>query len=269
MKEISLNFGAIKESVLRYSANQFLNEDKETVSGFAEEIQNNEILKKQYLIYKIFENAKPFTKDHLAERFINQSFRLFEGLDWKDILKTNEYVRVKFLGESHVSSTSGKDELFNSINTLIESRCHAINPTEDQEAYEVVLNYIMRPALEEVIEPEQVNESTENPKIGSWKFVTSLAVNNFNKRYEHLNEGDRSLLKVLLSPSNHKTNYLEDLKLENIALIEKLIESGSEELEVAALGNFRQKLDKIDSQDIAQIDEAIISCFELKEILSK
>ena len=29
MKEISLNFGAIKESVLRYSANQFLNENNE------------------------------------------------------------------------------------------------------------------------------------------------------------------------------------------------------------------------------------------------
>lgn len=269
MKEISLNFGAIKESVLRYSSKQFLNEEKETVGNFAEEIKNDPILKKQYLIYKIFENVKPFTKEHLAERFINQSFRLFEGVKWGDLLETNEAMRAKYLGENHVGSSSGKDDLYNSIHTLIESKCGPIDPTADQEAYEAILNFIMESPESEEKEEAELNESSENPKVGSWKFVTNLAVNNFNKRYEHLNESDQSMLKVLLAPGNHKANYLEDLKQENLSIIENLLSEGQGDIESSALENFKQKLEKIDSQNITQLDDAIISCFELKETLSK
>jgi hypothetical protein len=270
MKEISLNFGAIKESALRYSSKQFLNENKHTVNDFAKEIQSNPILKKQHLIYKIFENAKPFTKEHLAERFINQSFRIFEGLKWKDIQDANEALRKKFLGENHVGSTSGKDEIYNAINTLIESKCHSIDPVADQQAYETVLVFIMESpeeSPEEQKTEEELNETQEHPKVGSWKYITNLAVTNFNKRYEHLEEEDRKLLKVLLSPNSYKSNYLEDLKQENLGKIESMLSENPSATEAEALQNFKSKLEKIDSQKTTQMDEAIISCFELRSVL--
>ena len=77
MRMISMNFGAIKDSVSRLCSNELIRESKsKTFEVFTERVKNNPIMHKQYLAYKNFEECKSFKKERLAERFINQNLSL-------------------------------------------------------------------------------------------------------------------------------------------------------------------------------------------------
>ena len=88
MKNISLNFGSIKDTIFRYSSKTIINEGKTSsfVDLFVEELKKKPILKLQYLIYKNLENAN-FKKEYLAERYLNQNINLIKDYNWNDILK--------------------------------------------------------------------------------------------------------------------------------------------------------------------------------------
>ena len=85
-------------------------------------------------------------------------------------------------------------------------------------------------------------EKEDYPNILSWKFITNLAVSNFNKRYSHLNENEKKLLKVLLSSEDKKINYLADLKNENLNQIDKTLNSDIENETEKLLINFKEKI---------------------------
>ena len=88
MKNISLNFGSIKDTVFRYSSKTIMSEGKNStfVDLFINEVKNNPILKIQYLIYKNLENSN-FQKEYLAERYLNQNINLVKDCDWNDKLR--------------------------------------------------------------------------------------------------------------------------------------------------------------------------------------
>ena len=83
-------------------------------------------------------------------------------------------------------------------------------------------------------------------------------------RSSHLNENEKSLLKILLSTEENKANHLEDLKKENLELINSIIKSEDDGENVKVLMNFRSN---IESNMNENIDESIIHLAELKETL--
>ncbi len=209
MKETSLNFGAIKETVVKIASNEILQENfkKATLSKFKKALQETSIFKKQYLVFKNFEDCKPFSKESLAERFINQNMKLFKGENWNNILNENKRIRLDILGESHVEANPEKFELFENIHTIIEATTKPdyFNVIKEQEAYDFLINYLTRDAIQEGTVSE---ETQENPEFG-WDFITKIAVSNFNKRYAHLTESEQDILGKLLSDYENKKNYLQ------------------------------------------------------------
>ena len=266
MKEISLNFGAIKDSILRLTSGEMVQENfkQGTLTKFNKALKESSILKKQYLVFNNFEKCKPFKKENLAERFIGQNTKLFEQDSWEKILSENKALRIELLGDSHVEASNRNGKLFESIHILIESsaRKNFINIQKEQEAYDFVLSYLMR----ESTEPSK--EEAENPELG-WDYITKMAVSNFNERYEHLNEAEHELLRVLLSTPDKKINYLNDLNEENKKNISKLIkENRSDKNKTDILKSFQEKLGKLNlSED--KLDETIISLIELRESLEE
>lgn len=268
MKDISYNFGAIRDTVVKLSTAEILREEKSpTLLRFTEALSKIPVLKKQHLIFKNIQNSKVFEKERLAERFLAQNLQLFKNERWDVVLRENKKLRKELLDDIHVQSKTD-DKLFESINTLIES---VTNPNfvefdKEQEAYEYVISHLTRPAINE---SEKSPEKEDGPSVlnNSWKFITKMAVNNFNERYGHLNEEEKKVFNILISDENTKRNYLESLKNENIELIDKKISEEGLHENIEILKEFRKKIENMKNVNFVNIDECILSCIELKEEL--
>lgn len=275
MKQTTVNFGAIKDTIYKFAGKNLISEIQEggitILNAFMKEIKENSILKKQYLVYKNFEDGS-CKKERLAERFIAENLKLIEGVDWNELLKTNKQIRLGLLENCHVEGNSSKQDLYESIHVLIKSVTQQgfDEVQKSQEAYDYVVDYLLKERKNTT--PETIQEETEYPKFLSRKFITNLAVNKFNERYSHLQENEKSLLKTLLSPVENKKNYLIDLKEENLSKINHVISSDKsiDEKTSSALNGFKSKIESINEGNITldELDDAIINLSELKEELN-
>lgn len=271
MKDISYNFGAIRDSIARLSSGELMKENKSvTLEKYVSKTAASPDLKKQQLIYKNIQECKPFPKERLAERFLNQNLSMFKNSDWNEILFENKQLRYDLLGApdvSHVVANDNNGKLFEAINTLIESvtKKGFADFEAEGEAYEFVLEHLTR----EVSEEEVSEEKEDSPALKeAWKFVTKLAVNNFNERYEHLNESEKEVLSVLLSNDKSKVEYLEEIKKESVELIDSLLEE-TDKINHDVLIDFKEKIGNMKEVAPGTIDECILECIDLKQTLNE
>jgi hypothetical protein len=132
---------------------------------------------------------------------------------------------------------------------------------DENKAYEYVINYLTKKESNNIQENTTNSEENEIPKLLSWKYVTELAVNSFNDRYAHLSESEQNLLKILMSDSDYKKNYLQDLKQENLNLINGLLIKESDDEVKGNLTKFKNKIQVLKEDNV---DESIINLYELK-----
>ena len=105
--------------------------------------------------------------------------------------------------------------------------------------------------LEKLLKKLHLQKKDDAPLLkGAWRYITKSAVNNFNERYEHLNKSEKDVLSVLMSGDNHKVEYLEDIKNENIKLIDSLLESDVDKMNHDVLIDFKSKVEGIGSVSI-------------------
>lgn len=271
MKEnTSFNFGAIRDTVARISAAELMKEEKsQTLEKFLTTVKKSPALTKQHYIYKNIESAKPFSKERLAERFIAQNLQLLNNERWDNIVAENKKVRKELLDDIHISSKFD-EKLAENINTLIESVTKpGFNDFEkEQDAYEYVLKHLTRPVLSE---GEKSSEKTDNPKLidKSWEFITKLAVNNFNERYQHLNEEEKKVFQVLISDEKAKVSYLTQIKDENIEKLQAMLSEEKDPKVIDLLNSFKTKVEGMNNINFVNVDECIISNLELKDTLTK
>jgi len=271
MKDVSYNFGAIRDSVARLSSMELMKEsESKTLNTFVKKTQESPNLKKQQLIFKNIQECKPFEKERLAERFINQNLNMFRNSDWQEMLRENMAVRKELLGNPDISHVQAKEDgpLFEAINTLIESVTNPAfsNFEEEAKSYEMIVSHLTR----EVVEEGTSSEKDDAPVLkGAWRYITKSAVNNFNERYEHLNESEKNVLAVLMSGDNNKSEYLEDIKNENIKLINSLLESDVDKMNHDVLIDFKSKVEGIGAVPFNEIDDYILECIDLKQTLEE
>jgi hypothetical protein len=273
-ENISFNFGAIRDTITRLSSAELIREQKSvTLDKFLSEIKKSPILTKQQFVFKNIETAKPFTKERLAERFIAQNMQLFKNEKWNNITTENKKIRRELLNDMHIESKLD-NKLAESINTLIEFNSNSIQSDfgkdieREIEAYDYVIKHLTR----SVNESDYSKEKEDNPKLNeSWKFITKVAVNNFNDRYEHLNEDEKKVFSVLIADEKTKISYLSEIKDQNLKMISQLLEtkvdldSDSKEL----LEGFKDKLMNMKNVNFVNIDEYILSNLELQSYISE
>lgn len=268
MKNISYNFGAIRDSIARLSSMELIKENKsETLNSFIKKTNSSPNLKKQQLIYKNIQECKPFSKERLAERFLNQNLSMFNNSNWQDILKENMSIRKEYLGNPDVSHVEAKKDgvLFEAINTLIESVTNKSfsNFEGESKAYELVVQHLSR---EEVLEENMSKEVDDAPSIGdAWKYITKSAVNNFNERYEHLNESEKEIISILMS--DNKREYFNDIKNESIKTINSILESDIDKINYDLIIDFKSKVENMNNISESELDDCILECVDLKQTL--
>jgi hypothetical protein len=273
-QNISFNFGAIRDTITRLSAVELVREQKSiTLEKFLKEIKQSPTLIKQQFVFKNIESAKPFTKERLAERFIAQNMQLFKNEQWNKITSENKRIRKELLDDIHIESRMD-NKLAESINTLIEFNSNAIHSDlnkeiqREVEAYDYVVNYLTRT----VNESEYSKEKEDNPKLNeSWKFITKVAVNNFNDRYEHLNEEEKKVFSVLVADEKTKIAYLNELRQQNLKTLSQILETKSDIDSDAKelLENFKSKLINMQNVNFVNIDEWILSNIELQSYINE
>lgn len=273
-QNISFNFGAIRDTVTRLSAVELVREQKSiTLDKFLKEIKQSPALTKQQFVFKNIESAKPFTKERLAERFIAQNMQLFKNEQWNNIKSENKRIRKELLDDLHIESKID-NKLAESINTLIEFNSNATHLDlskeiqREVEAYDYVVNYLTRT----VNESEYSKEKEDNPKLNeSWKFITKVAVNNFNDRYEHLNEEEKKVFSVLVADEKTKIVYLNELRQQNLKTLSQILETKSDIDSDAKelLENFKSKLINMQNVNFVNIDEWILSNIELQSYINE
>jgi len=269
MSEISYNFGAIRDSIMKLSASELIKESKsKTLDSFMNLVKENPILHKQHLIYKNLQESKTFEKERLAERFLNQNLQLFATDKWESILSENKKIRRELLDDNHVEARKDS-KLCESINIMIESitKGPRFNDFEkEQSAYEYILAHLTRPSINE----SQVSgEKNDSPKLvgDAWKFITKMAISNFNERFKHLNESEKQAFKILTSDNKTKNNYLQALKEENIVLIDNKLKLENDDKTIDLLNTFKNKLINLKEVGQDKLDESIMSCLELNQKL--
>ena len=137
---------------------------------------------------------------------------------------------------------------------------------KEQEAYEYIISHLTRPAINESQISQEKNDS---PKLvgDAWKFITKMAISNFNERFKHLSESEKNAFKILVADNNTKTNYLQALKEENINLINDKLKTESDNKTIEVLNTFKSKLLSLNNVKQDKLDESIVSCLELIEKL--
>ena len=266
----TLNFGAIKDSILRFSAQKLIKEQKENsiLKDFLSEVKSKPLFKIEYLIYKNLEEGF-YKKTNLAERYINENLNLIRKFNWNETIQEHKVLRKKYFPEEYIlSANKDRAELYENIATLIESVSKpgytSINKSE--EAYDFVLTYLTTERA--VIKEEKEIENTDMPNMFSWKYMTKKAVSNFNSRYSHLNESEQKLLKVLLQDESEKRLYLEGLINETLDLISNAKQNLNEGIH-EELNKFETKIKSIKINETKNIDDDILNLEDLKEHLTK
>lgn len=274
MEDTNLNFGAIKDSILRTSSKEMINEgESKTVKDFKEQISKRPSLQKQYYIYKNIEKTKPFSKERLAERFLKQNLELVKGLNWEeDIIKENKKIRNNMISHEDVRPYDDKKQLFEDVHTLIEASTKEefYDIQKEQEAYERVIDHLMTNKEDDKdnIQEEENKEKSDEPNE-PWEYITKIAADNFNERYEHLNETEKKIFNILISDNNKKSNFLKDTIEESNNILGKIKNDENYKEHSEMMEDFSKKLKRIDENDTTNLDENILYCVELKETLEE
>lgn len=266
----TLNFGALKDSITKKAGIEMARDNRNaTLVNFMEAVKKSPVLKKQFLLYKNFEKTKPFESLRLAERFIEQNLQMISGVAWEQLQHENAHLRQNLLGgpdEATVMAAKGNEQLFENLNTIIESKLNRNFKHYDQDAkaYGALVEHLTR-----ALPQEEMNEEKERPELDKmWRFVTKNALNYFNERYAALDEDERALFKVLISESQDKREGVARLREELKGILEGKIKTAKGHEDLVILESFRDKVAKEVPEDKMMSDDYIISCFELKQTLS-
>jgi hypothetical protein len=273
MKMTSLNFGVLKESIAKKASVELTRGyEGDTLMRFMETVKKSPTLKKQHFVYKNIEMAKPFKKENLAERFLNQNLNLIQGLKWHKITAENLKLRTDLLGapdKSTVTAREDKRGLYESINTLIESHTNTAFTGMESEAraYGDIIAHLTRETVEEA---DSSDEISNHPKLGKvWEYITKNAVSNFNERFSHLNEDEQQLFRVLTAEGEQRISYVKALREETMNNLKKKLDEATQREDVTLLETFKNKLTQEISNEILVSDEYIFHVADLNQTLKK
>lgn len=183
-----INFGKIKNefnSILTEGLEKKDISKKKLFQKYIRTIRENEVLRTQFLIYTNIEN-KSETDINKAIHFINENIALLDKFDRPTIIKANE----DLVANLSLVNEDIKNELYDSINSLIFLKKNPNNINERIEAQYKIADYIVNN------QPKQIAEETHFTSLPI-SMVSDIMVNIFNERYEGLDDSDKDAFKAI------------------------------------------------------------------------
>lgn len=264
----TINFGFIKDGLVKSTTSLYLNESKVTndLKDFLKVVKSSPILTLEYIVYKNIEN-KYISDDVLATRYIDENISLLNKYTKREIIAENEKLSIF---EKDYTISKDKEKLYESISTIIlenASDNKFKNVDKIHGAFENVLNFI------KTNKPNQdLNESKSlfeeyKDKYLNIDFIFNNAIKKFNEKYSHLSEGEKKILKVLVKEDKSEKEILfNSLINETLDKINKLLVT-EESADIAnKLQKVKEKINEMKFNEESLIDD-IIKINNLKESL--
>jgi hypothetical protein len=196
------NFGEIKNTFNNLLSESLVtknDKNKKLFSSYLNEINKDEILKLQFLVYTNIEN-KIEENYNKAIQFVNENINLFSKYDKKDIYKANKKL-TNILKD--VNYESSNNPLYENIMNLIFSNRLSENAYFISEGINNVIdstNNIVDYILNN--KKEVINEGEVLPN----SLLASVMVDKFNSKYASLNEEQKNILKIMIETDEDKKN---------------------------------------------------------------
>lgn len=253
----AINIGVVKAVIAKKLSTDFINEgyngSKALAGEFINIIKESPILQLEFKIYDRFEN-KTISSDIAATRYIDNNLSLFEGYSQEDI--NTEHHKIKdFVDESVAYIDKEKYELYNAIESLISETLNKTNPDVDliHESFTKVLGHIKK---DKTIAEEK---TIELPKDVDGEKLIEHALNKFEEKYNDLNESEIDFIKsVVMSKESERKFIFENLKNENITLLEETKKDGIED-------KIHETINKINGMEYSK-DSSIKDIISLREL---
>jgi len=214
------NFGQIK-----YTYNTLLaegiakNSSKEKVEfkKYIKTIKENKVLKTQFDIYYNIEN-KVESDGWKALNYVNECLSLIDGFPKKEIKEANNKLNEsEFIKNNKIAIDDNKSNLYEAIDTLINTTKTSSNLNKIVDAKYVVVEYIL-------------NNKKENTVVEGYglpnSVLSEIAVEKFNEEYADLTESEKEAISVMVGTNEsekeelYKKTIKECLDLVNTKLTE-------------------------------------------------
>jgi len=205
------NFGVIKENFNSLLIDGIMTKNKEKKTLFKKyinAINENEILKTQFLVYtNIEKKIEPNQKK--AEMFVNENINLFSKYKKKDIIDANEKLSSIL---PLIESEFKVPELYEHITNLILTEKKASTIDTIVESTSKIVDYIINNKENVLSEHITLPNST----------ISAIMVQKYNDKYSDLDEHEKKILKTLIdSTDEEKKEIYKDTIRECINLIDE------------------------------------------------
>lgn len=203
------NFGKIKNAfngILVEAIATKNSKDKQLFGKYVKSINENKVLRTQFLIYNNIEN-KVEDNEFKANLFLQENLNLLNKFSKKEILEANEKLASILSVNSEVCDN---ENLYENISTLIFTERNSENIDMVIEATTSVIKYITE---------NKVKETSESLGLPN-SMLTSIMVEKYNNKYSDIDESDKKIIKTLLdSDDETKKQVYKDTIRECIDLI--------------------------------------------------
>lgn len=199
------NFGKIKNKFNDLLVEGLGNEglgNKKLFKLYLKNLNENEILKTQFIIYDNIENY--INEDSfIANIFIDENINLLKRFSCNEIIEANTKLASNVLSEQN-KTNFGNEELYENISKLIfnNKKCSNVNSVVEARAY--VIDYIKN--NKSIV----ITEAIDLPS----SMISTLMVDKYNEKYSNLDESEKQILKVLINSNDEekKEVYINTLK---------------------------------------------------------
>lgn len=260
-----MNFGTIKDiyaSVLIESKLSNDSKGKILYKNFIKKLNESEVLKSQFIVYKNIEN-KSFATEVSASDYLKENISVLKKYTRKEITQENKKL-VKLLENNKINLKNIQErELHKSIHRLITEEKTATNINKLHESFGMVKDWLL------VDKKDEKNSDYIRENVDPKKFL-EIAVNEFNEKYGTLTEEEKEIIKVLRKGEESSIKDLVNkLVKENIELINEHLKKYGKNIEM------KEKL--LETKDVVygmvdnnkdSFNESVLELLELKKGLN-
>ena len=224
------NFGNIKNifnHILVEGLGKEENVNKGLFKEYVKAINENEILKTQFMVYTNIENRIDVS-EFMASQYIKENIALLDKFDKKDIRQANLNLATLIMFEQADDFVNDKEELHKNIAKLIFTEKNGKSIDTIVESIGEVVKYIQENKA------KVINEELGLPN----SLLASLSADKFNERYADLSESEGKILKTILD------SKIEDQESLYTSYIHECVDSIDSKLDESDI-NKKDKLLKV------------------------
>lgn len=262
-----MNFGKLKTIFTQHYIDSHLSGDnsgKDLYRNFIKTLNESEILKTQFIIYKNIEDKK-FKSEISAVEYLKENLSLLGTFDKKQIVSENKklYSLLKEFKSPYLKEFKLEDErntLFESLNILTTKDKTVETINEIHNGFEVIKNQLLTDTI-------SINEDSHFVKenINVDKFLETV-VTKYNEKYSEISESDKKLIKVLRTGDDtSKESLFKEMVSETILLVNNKLTENKQNIDI------REKLLDVKENifSLKSSTENITKLYNLKKDLSE